>query len=276
MTVWTGGGNLRFYGDRALKNGAELRHTHRMLRKVMTVETRFQPLEIWKSDQAVEFRVAGAVHAWHHESRFLTGQAWDLIAASAMLRKAGPPKSVLMLGLAGGTTFRTLRHLLPDCHLTAVDIDKEIVALARAHMDLDACGAEVVIDDAYAWLARNKRKFDVVIDDIYLAGREDVYRPQGAGERTLGLLRRALAEGGVFAMNLVTGEGHRRVQSAARSMLLGAFPVVRSLRTREAQNEVLVAGAEVDAGRVLTGYEPSFGHPGDRALWKRIRVRKIG
>lgn len=246
-----------------------------MMRKVMTVETRFQPLEIWKSDQAVEFRVAGAVHAWHHESRFLTGQAWDLIAGSALLRKAGPPKSVLMLGLAGGTTFRTLRHLLPGCHLTAVDIDREIVALARAHMDLDACGAEVVIDDAYAWLARNKRKFDVVIDDIYLAGRDDVYRPQGAGERTLGLLRQAVAEGGVFAMNLVTGEGHRRVQSAARSILRESFPMVRSLRTQEAQNEVLVAGAEVDAGRALRVYESSFGHSGDRALWKRIRVRRI-
>lgn len=246
-----------------------------MLRKVMTVETRFQPLEIWKSDQAVEFRVAGAVHAWHHKHRFLTGQAWDLIAASALLRKTGPPKSVLMLGLAGGTTFRTLRHLLPDCHLTAVDIDREIVELARAHMDLDACGAEVVIDDAYAWLARNKRKFDVVIDDIYLAGRDDVYRPQGAGEQTLGLLRRAVADGGIFSMNLVTGEGHRRVQSRARTMLRESFSVVRSLRTEEAQNEVLVAGAEVDAGLALRAYPSGFAYAGDRVLWNRIRARRI-
>ena len=247
-----------------------------MMRKVMTVETRFQPLEIWSSGQAVEFRVAGAVHAWHDKGRYLTGQAWDLIAAAALLRGEGPPESVLMLGLAGGTTFRTLRHLLPDCRLTAVDIDAEIVELARAHMDLDAIGAEVVIDDAYAWLGRNRRKFDVVIDDIYLAGRDDVYRPQGAGEKALGLLRGAMAEGGIFAMNLVIGVGHRRVQSAARAMLCGEFGMVRSLRTREAQNEVLVAGDVVATGRVLRGYEAAFAHAGDRALWKRIRERKIG
>jgi spermidine synthase len=276
MSVGAGVGNLRFLCGSGVDGRAGDRHVRAMLRKVMTVETRFQPLEIWRSDQAVEFRVAGAVHAWHHESRFLTGQAWDLIAASALLRKAGPPKSVLMLGLAGGTTFRTLRHLLPDCRLTAVDIDAEIVALARVHMDLDACGSEVVIDDAYGWLARNERKFDVVIDDIYLAGRDDVFRPQGAGEGTLGLLRRAVADGGIFAMNLVTGEGHRQVQSAARVMLREAFPTVRSLRTKEAQNEVLVAGAEVGTGRALGVYESMFGHSGDRALWKRIRVRKLG
>jgi len=247
-----------------------------MMRKVMTVETRFQPLEIWSSGEAVEFRVAGAVHAWHDKGRYLTGQAWDLIAASALLRGAGPPRSVLMLGLAGGTTFRTLRHLLPDCRLTAVDIDAEIVELARAHMELDAIGAEVVIEDAYVWLGRNRRKFDVVIDDIYLAGRDDVYRPQGAGEDALGLLRAAMAEGGIFAMNLVTGEGHRQVQSAARAILCREFGMVRSLRTHEAQNEVLVAGDAVATGRVLRRFEGAFAHAGDRALWKRIRERKIG
>ena len=42
-----------------------------------------------------------------------------MIAASALLGKHDPPRSVLMLGLAGGTAFRILRHLLPDCRLTA-------------------------------------------------------------------------------------------------------------------------------------------------------------
>ena len=72
-----------------------------------------------------------------------------MIAAAALLGKNDPPRSVLMLGLAGGTAFRILRHLLPDCRLTAIDIDPEIVGLAREHMDLDALGIEVVIGDAY-------------------------------------------------------------------------------------------------------------------------------
>jgi spermidine synthase len=107
------------------------------MRRSEIVHTRFQSLEIWKSDLVTEFRVAGAVHASFHRRRYLTGLAWDLIAAAALLRKEGPPRSILMLGLAGGTAFRILRHLLPNCELTAIDIDPEIVALAREHMELD-------------------------------------------------------------------------------------------------------------------------------------------
>ena len=103
------------------------------MRRAVICQTRFQSLEVWKSDLATEFRVAGAIHASWHRKRFLTGLAWDLMAAGALLRPGGAPRSVLMLGLAGGTAFRTLRHLVPGCRLTEVEIDGEIVELAREH-----------------------------------------------------------------------------------------------------------------------------------------------
>jgi len=115
------------------------------------VRTAHQELEIWKSDLATEFRVAGAVHAFYHRRRFLTGLVWDMLAASALLGTREEPRSVLMLGLAGGTSLRTLRHLLPACRFTAIDIDGEIVRLAQQHMALDATGVEVIIGDAYEW-----------------------------------------------------------------------------------------------------------------------------
>ncbi len=158
-----------------------------------------------------------------------------------------------MLGLAGGTAFRVLRHLLPDCRLTAIDIDPEIVGLAREHMDLEALGIEIIIGDAYPWLAQNQRTFDVVIDDIYLAGKTDVFRPRAWDAGLLDRLRRAVAPGGVLAVNLVTGAGHRTMQSLTRRVLRGAFPVVRSLKSAEAMNEVLVAGDFVAPRRRLDG-----------------------
>ncbi len=245
------------------------------MRRIETVTTRFQSLEIWKSAQATEFRVAGAIHAWHHRERFLTGLAWDLIAAGALLRPEGPPRSILMLGLAGGTAFRALRHLLPDCRLTAIDIDGEIVDLARKHMSLDELRIEHHTADAREWLARNKRRFDVVIDDIYLAGSEDVFRPHGWDAGLMRHLRRAVHPGGLLAINLVTGPGHRAVQSKARRILREAFPVVRNLRSPRAMNEVLVAGEEVAAARCLREYSSRFGDRSDRVFWSRIKVRKI-
>jgi spermidine synthase len=245
------------------------------MRRTEIVHTRHQSLEIWQSDLATELRVAGAVHASYHRQRFLTGLAWDLIAAGALLGGNDPPRSVLMLGLAGGTAFRVLRHLLPDCLLTAIDIDPEIIGLARTHMDLDALGIEVVIGDAYPWLEQNSRIFDVVIDDIYLAGKTDVFRPRAWDTGLLDHLRHALAPGGVLAVNLVTGAGHRTLQSLTRRVLRESFPVVRSLKSAAAMNEVLVAGERVAPGRRLGGYGAAFAHWRDRMYWDRLEVRRL-
>lgn len=245
------------------------------MRRVEQVQTSYQTLEVWKSQDAAEFRVEGAVHAWFHRQRFLTGLAWDMIAAAALLGQRQPPRSILMLGLAGGTAFRILRHLLPDCKLVAVDIDAEVVGLARKHMDLDSLGIEVVIADAYDWLASNRRRFDVVIDDIYLAGKTDVFRPRGCDDGVLKLLRGAVAQQGILAVNLVTGEGHRNVQSNTRRALCDAFPVVRSLRLPMALNEVLVAGQCVAGLGRLKSHAQQFAHGDDRAHWAEIRQRRL-
>lgn len=245
------------------------------MRRTGIVHTRYQSLEIWKSDLATEFRVAGALHATYHKNRFLTGLAWDLISASALLRRDGPPPSILMLGLAGGTAYRVLRHLLPDCKLTAIDIDAEIVELAREHMGLNELGIEVITTDAYPWLMKNKRKFDVVFDDIYLAGKTDVFRPRAWNPELMVHLRRSVAPGGLLAVNLVTGTGHRTMQSQTRRILCSEFPQVRSLRTAEGMNEVLVAGESVATGRQLESYCENFPNWRDRMYWNRIDVRRI-
>lgn len=245
------------------------------LRRTAVVRTAHQDLEIWSSDLATEFRVAGAVHAFHHRHRFLTGLVWDMLAAAALLGNRHEPRSVLMLGLAGGTSFRILRHLLPSCRFTAIDIDGEIVRLARRHMALDATSVEVVIGDAYEWLRKNRRTFDVVIDDIYLAGRTDVFRPQAMDQPLVDNLRHCIAPGGVLAVNLVTGPGHRTTQSATRRILLDAFAEVRAVTSPAAMNEVLVAGRAVATGRRLRERDTSFASGSDRAHWRKIAVRRI-
>jgi spermidine synthase len=245
------------------------------MRRTGTFHTAHQSLELWKSDLATEFRVEGAVHAWHHRRRYLTGLAWDMIAAGALLGKNQRPRSILMLGLAGGTAYRILRHLLPDCQLTAIDIDPEIIELARKHMHLDDLGIEVIIGDAYEWLTENKRRFDVVIDDIYLAGKTDVFRSRGWDPALMKHLKRAMTPDGLIAVNLVTGEGHRKMQSLTRKVLGESFPVVRTVKSADAMNEVLVAGEFVATKPKLDDYGDAFPEWRDRVCWDRLEVRRI-
>lgn len=245
------------------------------MRKTGDFPTRFQRIAVWKSPLATEFRVAGAIHASYHRKRFLTGLAWDLLAAAAMLRPAGKPASILMLGVAGGTALRTLRHLLPEVSLTGIDLDAELIALAEKEMHLAETGAEIVIADAYEWVKRHKRRFDVILDDLYLAGEEDVFRADACDADWLGLLKGSLAPGGILALNLVTGPGHRAKQSATRKNLAARFPCIRALTTEESMNEILVAGDAVAPGSRLEAQTASFSDWRDRMFWKRIKVRKL-
>jgi spermidine synthase len=246
------------------------------MRKLATLRTPFQEVAVWGSDDECEFRVAGATHAWWHRNALLSGLAWDNMAAAALLRPEGPPRSLLMLGLAGGTTLRVLRHLVPGIEFTAVEIDPDIVALARDHMHLDDLGVDVHIGDAYDWLRSCRRTFDVVVDDVYGVTPEDVIRPGTYDESARRAIAASVAPGGVFVANLVTGRGHRRLQSAFRSFFLKYFSVVRSITTPAGANEALVGGHQILTGGSLHPWERLFPSARDRELWRKIRVRRLG
>lgn len=239
-------------------------------------DTGFQTIDLWASACEAEFRVAGATQAWWHRDRLLTGLAWDNLAAAALLRPAGPPRSLLMLGLAGGTSLRVVRHLVPGARLTAVEIDPGIVELARRHMRLNDLRLRLHLDDAYAWVRGYRgARFDVVIDDVYQALPHDVARPGVYSGETAGALRRLVAPGGLLVANLVTGHGHRGLQSEFRRFFRDTFAQVRSVTTPAGANEALVGGDAVAGKPSLVAWRESFADPGDRAHWDILRVRRL-
>ena len=246
------------------------------MRRQAVVHTDFQRIEVWGNGRQTEFRGRGATHAWWHRDRFLTGYTWDALAAACLLRPAGPPRTILMLGLAGGTSLRSVRHLLGHTTaFTAVELDRRMVRLAEHHMELGQLGVDIHLDDAYAWLERNRRRFDIVVDDVYAALDDRMARP-GWGTRHFRLLRGAMARGGLLVANLLTGRGHRRMQVDLRAAFRAGFPLVRSVTTPLSANEVLVGGHDgVLAGGALRPWAARFPHTTDRRLWRDLRVRKI-
>lgn len=242
------------------------------MRIIERAQSPYQSVVVRGDGVQTEFQVQGAVHAWRHEHRFLS-MAWGAMAASVLLA-ARPPRSVLMLGLAGGTVFRILRHLLPDARLVAVEIDPWIHALARKHMRLDDLAIEVHLADAKHWLAANRRRFDAVIDDCYLAGAGDVYRPHALDAPVQQDLLRAVAPGGLLAVNLITGAGHRRLQSAYRAWFRSHCRETVMLSAPDSQNEILAGGDTVAGKRALRPYAARFAHHLDARKWKEIRLRR--
>ena len=243
------------------------------MRLLQTRHTPYQEIAVWGGPDEVEFRVTGAIHAWWHREYFLCGLAWDNMAAG-VLSHSGPVRSVLMLGLGGGTSLRTLRHLLPDVALTAVEIDDGITSLARSHMELDKAGVEVISADAYAWLSANRRRFDVVFDDVYGVTATDVVRPGLYTPAMLRALRRSMAPGGIFAVNLVTGAGHRKMQSAFRRFFADRFSTVRSITTPCSLNECLIGGDTLTPWPAIRARAAQFPSDRDYTHWRELRCRR--
>lgn len=232
---------------------------------------------IERVDGGIDLDVIGATHATWHPTERMTGHAWDALTAGA-LSALHEPRSILLLGLGGGTVLRQLRAFLPHARMVAVEIDGEMVRLARTYMELDAVEAEVVEGDAYRFLEENTERFDVVMDDLYRCGDRDVERPRGISEASVRDMTRHMAPGGILVMNFVLGAGHTLLHRAARSAFHQVFGSVRAFRPPLSHNEVLVGALEqngLHGPRYVRALGGRLDNPRDLKRWKELRNLKL-
>jgi spermidine synthase len=113
----------------------------------------------------------------------------------------GRRRSILLLGLGGGSAARVARALAPPARIVGVEIDPEVVALARRHFDLDQLGVEVIQADASVFLARSRERFDAVLDDVFVGRGRAVHKPAWLLAGGLASAAARVAPGGVLASN---------------------------------------------------------------------------
>ena len=222
----------------------------------------------------IDFDVEGATFATWHPQHRLTGYSWDAITAGCLLHP-GHPDTILLLGLAGGTVVRQLRALSTEARVTAVEIDPALVELGRRYMELDAMEMEVVIDDAYAYLARTRRRFDVIADDIYRTGPEDVERPDRPIADVIDRLKNRLAPGGIALANFVTGDRHQALYERARRAFRERFSAVTVVWPPRGYNAILVGGDALRAPAWVRANGERFTDPEDRRLWRSLKARTL-
>jgi len=77
-------------------------------------------------------------------------------------------KSILILGLGGGTVVRILKKYFPKSKIVAVEIDSVMVELGKKYLGLSNSDVDIKIADAKKF---NFKKYDLVIVDTYLGGK---------------------------------------------------------------------------------------------------------
>ncbi len=219
----------------------------------------------------IDMEVEGATFATWHPEQVLTGYSWDAMSAAALWHPSGAPRDVLLLGLAGGTMVRILRHLLPQVRITAVELDEELIPLAKEHMHLDPTDLVLHIGDAYAYLDQTDRRFDVILDDVFLAGAADVYRPERVDNGIAVRYRRALKKDGIVAVNMITDTPHRPLLKKTAAALSSVFARHIAITAPRGYNQALVAGARLNAAQHVRDVKPTFPSASDQRLWSSIQ-----
>jgi spermidine synthase len=126
---------------------------------------------------------------------------WDALAAPLLALPPTRRRSVLILGLGGGSAARLVRALAPGARIVGVELDPDVIRAARSHFGLGDVGVELVRGDARAYLADARERFDAVIDDVFVGHGRDVRKPDWLPTPGLALASRRVAPGGLLVTN---------------------------------------------------------------------------
>jgi spermidine synthase len=146
-------------------------------------------------------RIDGTFASWYAPGESLAGPVWNALVAPLLLLPPERRRTLLVLGLGGGSAARVARALAPAAHIVGVELDAEVVRAAREWFDLDALRIEVVQADARAYLRSARRRFDAVIEDVFTGTGRAVRKPDWLPRPGLALARRRVAPRGILVVN---------------------------------------------------------------------------
>ena len=115
------------------------------------------------------------------------------------------PRQVLMVGLGGGSLAKFVYHRFPATHIVAVEVNPQVVAVARQFFHLPPGDARfgVVIGDGAEYLRSEKRAADVILVDGYDAESQVEALSTSEFYRDCA---RLLGESGTLVVNLWGGD----------------------------------------------------------------------
>jgi spermidine synthase len=164
------------------------------------------------------------------------------------------PENMLMIGLGGGSLAKFVYHRLPQVQTTVIEINPQIVAIARDHFFVPADDArlQVVIAEGGEFVANHPRSADILMVDGFDDGRQV---PSLCSQDFYDDAREALKRNGVLVVNLLSRD--RAVQDYIHRI------------------------EDSFAGRVATVMAEPFGnlivfafkHSPPRSTWKNLQER---
>ena len=187
-----------------------------------------------------------AIHSIYDSQSLLTGGPWDYFVIANSFRPARAsepkPKDIAILGLAGGTAARQYTAAFgSQIDITGVEIDPEILNVARRYFHLDGANIHPIVADARYWLDTRAGQYDVIILDAY----RQPYLPFHLTTREFfSEVRSHLKPGGVAVVNAGRTAKDDRLVAAIASTMAATYPSVFLVDVPDFANTLVYGSTE--------------------------------
>lgn len=160
------------------------------------------------------------------------------------------PKRLLLIGLGGGSLIKFCHARLPGTHLTAVELNPDIIALRDAFLlPPDSARLQVVEADGAAYLETCERGLDVLLVDAF---DRTGFAPSLANRAFFEQAWEKLAGNGVMVMNLA---GEKETYAGVIADAMHAF-----------DDQVIVFSVPEDGNHILIAFKERYFEPRWRSL----------
>jgi spermidine synthase len=162
-------------------------------------------------------------------------------AKSAMigLAFAQHPERILVIGVGGGSIPMFLRQHYPSAHIDVVDIDPQIIVLAKQYFNLvedDLLHAHA--QDGRAFIENNQALYDLIFLDAYTASGIPNHL---ATQEFLLALKKSLKTSGAIIANMWSTPKLNPLYKSMLRTYQEVFAEVYTLRVRTAGNKIVIA-----------------------------------
>lgn len=161
------------------------------------------------------------------------------------------PRTVLMIGLGGGSIHKYLHKHLPDADITTVEINPGVIEMRQDFcIPPDDARSRIVCADGAAFLSRPTRSYDLILVDGFNGeGLPDVLCSPGFYRR----VKAALTPTGLMIANVQADTAQtREIQQRVRRVFEGAM---LSFESDEGGNDIVMAGQREEFAKASQAFD---------------------
>ena len=181
------------------------------------------------------------IHSIYDPQSILTEGPWDYFLDAPYFNN--PPytpqqfRSVCVIGLGAGTIPRELTAAYGPIPIDGVELDGEIVNLARQYFHMNEPNLHVIVQDGRYYLSTTAKKYDEIAIDAY----QQPYVPfQLATQEFFQEVRSHLTPTGVVAINAGRTSHDLRLVEALAQTMRAVFPSVYIIDTARFTNSIII------------------------------------